>query len=102
MEKIKINMCLDDNDIIIKNESMESYNIRIGNENKIIKAKDIYDLLDFKPGNKYELIYDKDESVESPVRDYWNDVVVLLQDIINEINNMADSDSIDISGGQED
>lgn len=85
---IKIKISLDGDDIIIHNDDAPDNNIRIGGDDKTIKAIDIYKLLNFKDGNEYEIEHDEIGENQSPVKDYYDDVVDLLKQITDEINGM--------------
>ena len=94
MEKIiiNINMDINDNNITISTDSKE---IIIKNDTKEINAKEIYDLINYSKGNVYDIHSNIDEINDEHEKEYLNDIVTLFSDIINDINDLDNQESIE-------
>lgn len=91
MTKITISLNMDDKfDIVLLNKSTKKQK-EIKFSNKNINAYDIYELLDYKTDNNYEIISNIDKIPEGNERDYFNEVINLIDGIKREINELNEN-----------
>ena len=90
MTKIKINIKMDENfNIVLLNEKTKKQ-IEIKFSSKEINAYNVYELFDYKNGNNYEITSNADKIVEGNERDYFFEVINLIDSIRKEINELSD------------
>lgn len=63
--------------------------ITIPKNNRSIKADDVYRLINFSRGDKYEVESLNEENVDVPVLKFFEE---LITDIVKKLNRIADSD----------
>lgn len=91
MGKIFINISIDcDNNVIIHN-SISDKKMVIDYKDKVIKAQDVYDVLDYKKDNEYEIKLETSNLRETD-KEYYNDIFKLFNDIVEEINKLSFKD----------
>ena len=92
MEKIVINLNIDeDNNIIIKNSKTKK-SITIEYISKILNAQDVYDVLHFEKGNNYDIKSDIDKINDDKIKEYYTDIITLFKNITDELNELDESD----------
>lgn len=92
MKEIIINLSInEDKNISIKNCDTNTSKT-LNYSDKEIKAKDIYDVLSYEKNNKYKVNYDTNKHTEQKIKDYYESVIKLIQDIVDEVNLIEDSD----------
>lgn len=92
MTKIKINIKMDENfNIVLLNEKTKKQ-IEIKFSSKEINAYNLYKLFDYKNGNNYEITSNADKIVEGNERDYFIEVINLIDSIRKEINELSDDE----------
>lgn len=62
---------------------------------KQINALDVYTMLDYKRGNKYDLDSNKDEIKDNRFN-YFNEIIILIKEILDEINLLAPITVVDV------
>lgn len=80
---------MENNDVEIKNEQTNK-TIIINYVDKVINAKDVYDIICYEKMNKYELKTNIDSSAEEKVKEYFQNIIKLFEKILNEINNLSE------------
>ena len=89
MAKIKINLSIDnENNITISNDTLTK-TVTIQYSNKMLNAKDVYDIFDFKKNNSYEITSDVDNVEDKNVKDYYTDIINLFEDIKDKLNELV-------------
>lgn len=89
MAKININLSIDnENNITISNDK-STKTVTIQYSNKMLNAKDVYDILDFKKNNSYEITSDVDNVEDKNVKDYYTDIINLFEDIKDKLNELV-------------
>jgi hypothetical protein len=88
MTKITINIKMDDKfDIALLNEnSKNKKEIKFSDKN--INAYDIYELFDYKKDNNYQITSNIDQIEDGNEKDYFLEVINLIDSIIKEINEL--------------
>lgn len=88
MTKITINIKMDDKfDIVLLNEnSKNKKEIKFSDKN--INAYDIYELFDYKKDNNYQITSNIDQIEDGNEKDYFLEVINLIDSIIKEINEL--------------
>ncbi len=88
MTKITINIKMDDKfDIALLNEnSKNEKEIKFSDKN--INAYDIYELFDYKKDNNYQITFNIDQIEDGNEKDYFLEVINLIDSIIKEINEL--------------
>lgn len=88
MTKITINIKTDDKfDIALLNEnSKNEKEIKFSDKN--INAYDIYELFDYKKDNNYQITSNIDQIEDGNEKDYFLEVINLIDSIIKEINEL--------------
>ncbi len=88
MTKITINIKMDDKfDIALLNEnSKNEKEIKFSDKN--INAYDIYELFDYKKDNNYQITSNIDQIEDGNEKDYFLEVINLIDSIIKEINEL--------------
>ena len=88
MTKITINVKMDDKfDIALLNEnSKNKKEIKFSDKN--INAYDIYELFDYKKDNNYQITSNIDQIEDGNEKDYFLEVINLIDSIIKEINEL--------------
>lgn len=91
MIEISLNLTMDEKgNILIECGSENKYTINF--EDKIINAQKVYNLLGYKP----EYIYNFSSNIEVVedvrMKEYFEDVIDLFQKIVNDINELNESD----------
>ena len=88
MTKITIRLKMDDKfDITLLNENTKKKK-EIKFTNKNVNAYDIYELFDYKKDNNYEIISNIDEISDGNEKDYYNEIINLIESIKKEINEL--------------
>ena len=82
----------EDKSITITNISTERV-FKINYDDKIITAQDIYEMLSYEPNNIYKIKSNIDDINEENDKNYFSDVVNLINSIIIEINKMTEFES---------
>lgn len=91
MGKIFINISIDgDKNVIIYN-SIADKKMVIDYKDKVIKAQDVYDVLDYRKDNEYE-IKSETSNLRETDKDYYDDIFKLFNDICEEINKLSFKD----------
>ena len=70
----------------------------IPKENRSIKADDVYRLLNFSRGDKYEVESINEENADAPVLKFFEE---LITDIVNKLNRITDLDEDEFLTGME-
>lgn len=92
MEKIKISLLIDgENNITIENQKTGN-KFLIQYDSKILNAQNVYDLFEFKKGNSYAMISNIDSIEIEKIREYFNDIITLFDDIISNLNDLVIND----------
>lgn len=92
MTKITINIKMDDKfDIVLLNESTKKRK-EIKFSSKNINAYDIYELFDYKTDNNYEIISNIDKIPEGNEKDYFKEIINLIDGIKEEINELNENE----------
>lgn len=86
-----------DKKIFLKMQPSKDIIVSIGGEkpliipkdNRSIKAEDVYQLINFSRGDKYEVESLNEENIDAPVLKFFEE---LFKDIVNKLNRIADSD----------
>ena len=88
MTNITINIKMDDKfDIALLNEnSKNKKEIKFSDKN--INAYDIYELFDYKKDNNYQITSNIDQIEDGNEKDYFLEVINLIDSIIKEINEL--------------
>ena len=91
MIEISLNLTMDEKgNILIECGSENKYTINF--EDKIINAQKVYNFLGYKP----EYIYNFSSNIEVVedvrMKEYFEDVIDLFQKIVNDINELNESD----------
>lgn len=91
MTKITINIQMNDNfDIILSNEeSKQKKEIKFSDKN--VNAYDIYELFDYKIDNNYEILSNVDDIADGNERNYFIEVINLIDGIKKEINELNEN-----------
>lgn len=74
-------------DITLLNENTKKKK-EIKFTNKNVNAYDIYELFDYKKDNNYEIISNIDEISDGNEKDYYNEIINLIESIKKEINEL--------------
>lgn len=91
MNVMKINLTMnEDKSIIVKNISSEKF-LKINFDNKTITATDVYEVLSYIPNTIYKIESNIDDIIDGNDKTYFSDIINLMNSIITEINEMADS-----------
>lgn len=89
MTKITINIKMNDKfDIVLSNETTKKQK-EIKFSSKNINAYDIYELFDYKKGNSYEITSNVEIIAEGNEKDYFIEVINLINSIKEEINELS-------------
>lgn len=89
MEKILINLNMDNkNDITIENSKTKK-KIKIEYTSKILNAQDVYDVFGFEKGNNYDIKNNLDKVNDEKLIEYYTEVINLFNDIKNELNDLT-------------
>lgn len=92
MEKILINLNMDNkNDITIENSKTKK-KIKIEYTSKILNAQDVYDVFGFEKGNNYDIKNNLDKVNDEKLIEYYTEVINLFNDIKNELNDLTIND----------
>ena len=92
MEKIIINLTIDkDNNITIKN-SKSNKEFTIDYQSKILNAQDVYDLFNLEKNSNNEIKSHVDNIPDIKIKEYYNDIINLFEDIKKELNELDFSD----------
>ena len=89
MKKIIIKIEMDDkNDVILLNEQTEKSK-KIEFTTKKINAFDIYELLDYKKDNNYQIITNIETIEDGNEKDYFAEIINLIEGINEEVNELV-------------
>lgn len=95
MIKIIINIKMDDKyDIVLLNEN-SGKQMQIKFSDKKIAAYDVYELFDYNKNNNYDIKSNAEEILDGNEKDYFLEVINLINSIkeeINELNNNKGND----------
>lgn len=84
-----INLTIDENNNIkIANiDSSMSFDIKYSD--KLVKAIDIYAILQYEIGKKYIVTSNLEEIQDEKIKEYFGDIISLIEGIVEEINNIV-------------
>lgn len=91
---IEINVDLtmeEEGNILIECGTENKYTINF--EDKIINAQKVYNLLDYKSEYIYKLSSNVEDIEDIRMKEYFEDVIDLLQKITNDINELNEKDN---------
>lgn len=86
---VKLTMSKEGN-ILIECGTENKYTINF--EDKIINAQKVYNLLDYKPEYIYKLSSNVADIEDDRMKEYFEDVIDLIQKITNDINGLNETD----------
>ena len=92
MTEIKISMTMDENYNITLLNCNNNRKVEIDYSNKMINASDVYDLLSYTPECNYTLESNIDSFADGNEKDYFNELIELINSIVSELNNLNSND----------
>ena len=93
MIEMMINLEMNEkNDITIKNE-YTSKNLVIDYSKKTINAVEVYELLSYSDGEHYEVSSNYESIPDVNEKDYFYEIIAIIDSIKNELNALNDSDT---------
>lgn len=101
MTEMKINIEMDEsNDITIKNKYTDK-SVVIDYSKKEINARDIYELLSYLDDVHYEVNSNYDSIPEGNEKDYFYEIITIIDNIKNELNALNDNKDDDENSDSE-
>lgn len=67
-------------------------NLTIDKDNKILNAQEAYNVFNFEKNSNYEIKSDVDNITDIKIKEYYNDIINLFEDIKKELNELDFSD----------
>lgn len=86
MTKITIKLNIDQGNNISITNTKTNKKIEIKYSDRRLNAKDVYNIFGYEKGNSYEIQSDIDDVQDKGIKDYYNVVIKLFDDIKNELN----------------
>ncbi len=88
MKETKISILIDENYNITLTNTNTKKEYSIDYSKKEINASGIYDLLDYSPESKYIIESNIDSMDDGNEKDYFYEIIEIMNSIINELNNL--------------